>query len=192
VLPDVTGLILAGGRGSRMQGADKGLLHLDGKTLLEHVLQRVRPQCADVMISANRNLPAYKSLGVDVVEDLRAQLPGPLAGIEAGLSRISRDWLFVAPCDLPYLPHDAAARLLEAALAHKTTAAFARTDTASHTAVCLLHRSLRPALKASLDAGQYRMRRWFDHVAALPVRFDEAGAFANMNSPGDLVSGTRQ
>ncbi len=189
MLPGVTGLILAGGRGSRMQSADKGLLLLDGQTLIERVLQRVRPQCASIMISANRNLPTYQLLGVDVVSDLRADFPGPLAGIEAGLSHASTDWVFVTPCDLPYVPNDAAKRLLEAALAHETTAAFAYTSATQHTAVCLLHSSLLPALAASLDAGQYRLRRWFDHIHALPLLFENDTAFANLNTHGDLKAG---
>jgi molybdenum cofactor guanylyltransferase len=184
----ITGLILAGGRGSRMQGADKGLLLLEGKTLIERVLRRVQPQCASVMISANRNLPAYQSFGAVVINDVRADFPGPLAGIEAGLLRVPTGWLFVTPCDLPYVPYDAATRLVQAALARRVTAAFAQTNTTSHTAVCVLHSSLLPALAASLDAGQYRMRQWFDHVHALPLLFEDAAAFANMNAPDDLAS----
>ncbi|MCH2242904.1 MAG: NTP transferase domain-containing protein, partial [Aquabacterium sp.] len=117
----VTGLLLAGGRGLRMGGADKGLLEHHGRTLAEAVLQRLAPQVGTVLISANRNLERYRQLGArhgaQVISDTVPGHPGPLAGMLAGLQHGQADWLATAACDTPQLPPDLIARLLDAARA---------------------------------------------------------------------------
>ena len=111
----VTGLILAGGRGSRMGGTDKGLQPLRGMPMAMHVLWRLAPQVIDVVINANRNLGAYEGFGRTVVPDASADFQGPLAGMLAGLPYCETEWMMVVPCDTPHLPTDLVARLLEAA-----------------------------------------------------------------------------
>ncbi len=113
---DITGLILAGGRGSRMGGVDKGLQNFRGLPLALHTLMRLQPQVGDVMINANRNLAAYESFGVPVWPDGLADYAGPLAGFLTGLERCEAPWLLTVPCDTPLFPPDLAARLAQAAM----------------------------------------------------------------------------
>jgi molybdopterin-guanine dinucleotide biosynthesis protein A len=182
---EITGLLLAGGRGSRMGGADKGLLLLNGEPLALHTLRRLQPQVAHVLISANRNAAAYRQWA-PVIADEDAQWRGPLAGLLAAMRVCGTDWLAVAPCDLPALPVDAIARLADAL--QSAPAAFAVPDGQHHSLVCLLHRSLAPALHDALAADKPRVGHWFAAVGAIPVRFSDAAAFANLNTPTDLAA----
>src|SRR5581483_1360528 len=85
--PGVTGVVLAGGRGTRMGGADKGLVELHGRPLAAHALDRLRPQVDALLISANRNHDRYAALGAPVIADASSTFDGPLAGMLAALSR---------------------------------------------------------------------------------------------------------
>jgi molybdopterin-guanine dinucleotide biosynthesis protein A len=182
---DITGLLLAGGRGRRVGGADKGLLLLDGKPLALHTLRRLRPQVATVLISANRNAAFYQQWA-PVIADEDDDLRGPLAGLLAALGACPTEWLAIAPCDVPALPLDAFERLANAL--DGAPAAFAVPDGQHHSLVCLLHRSLAPALRNALAAGKPRVGGWFTAVGAIPVRFANAAAFANLNTPADLAA----
>jgi molybdopterin-guanine dinucleotide biosynthesis protein A len=112
---DITGVILAGGRGSRMGGADKGLQNFNGLPLALHALMRLQPQVGEMMVNANRNLSAYESFGVPVWPDGLADYAGPLAGFLTGLERCETRWLVTVPCDTPLFPRDVVARLAQAA-----------------------------------------------------------------------------
>src|SRR6476661_9914986 len=114
---DVTGLILAGGRGSRMGGVDKGLQNFRGMPLALQTLMRLQPQVSDVLVNANRNLAAYEALGVPVWPDALPDFAGPLAGFLTGLERCETPWLATVPCDTPLFPPDLVARLAEQAAA---------------------------------------------------------------------------
>jgi molybdopterin-guanine dinucleotide biosynthesis protein A len=111
---EITGIILAGGRGSRMGGVDKGLQNFNGMPLALHTLMRLGPQVGEVMINANRNLSAYESFGVPVWPDVLADYAGPLAGFLTGLERCETRYLATAPCDTPLFPLDLVQRLAEA------------------------------------------------------------------------------
>ena len=117
-LSDITGLILAGGRGSRMGGVDKGLQNFNGVPLALHTLLRLQIQqggpLAQVMINANRNLAAYEAFGASVWPDVLSDYAGPLAGFLTGLERCESPYLVTAPCDTPLLPLDLVARLAAA------------------------------------------------------------------------------
>jgi len=112
---DVTGLILAGGRGSRMGGVDKGLQNFRGMPLALQTLMRLQPQVDEVLVNANRNLAAYESLGVPVWPDALPDFAGPLAGFLTGLERCETTWLATVPCDTPLFPLDLVERLARAA-----------------------------------------------------------------------------
>lgn len=111
---NISALILAGGRGTRMGRVDKGLQPFRGGTLASHVLQRLAPQVASVAINANRNLGTYSALGVEVLPDELEGYEGPLAGLQTGLRHCTTDLLLTAPCDSPFLPSDLAQRLCDA------------------------------------------------------------------------------
>ncbi len=123
----ITGLILAGGRGSRMGGVDKGLQNHLGMPLALHALLRLAPQVGDVMINANRNLGAYESMGVPVWPDALPDYAGPLAGFLTGLERCETPYLVTVPCDSPRFPLDLVARLAEALEAQDAEIAIAAT-----------------------------------------------------------------
>ena len=112
----VTGLILAGGRGTRMGRVDKGLQPFQGATLVAHVLRRLAPQTATIVINANRNLPQYQALAgvAAVAPDAMGGYEGPLAGLQTGLQHCATELLLTAPCDSPFLPADLAERLYAA------------------------------------------------------------------------------
>ena len=181
----ISGLVLSGGAGRRMGGRDKGWVEWQGRPLIEHVLARLRPQVAEVLISANRNAERYARLDAEVFGDGPSEddFPGPLAGIVAGLARVRSDWLLVVPCDAPRLPLDLAARLFGARGAAR--AAVASVEQRVEPLFCLLARDLGDDANEALRAGERSVARWLASVAAVPVAFTEALSFANINAPDD-------
>ena len=178
-------LVLAGGRGSRMEGRDKGWIMWQGHPLIEHVLDRLKNQTVPphrITISANRNLDAYQQTGHVVLSDDRAGYLGPLAGIESALVRCRQPLLLVLPCDTPAIPFDLA-ELLHSAMAAQPSAqgAYATTADGPHTLCCLLKPSVGPLLSKFLDAEQGRIVDWLNTAGAIPVSFNDAEAFANFN-----------
>lgn len=198
-IQDMTGLVLAGGRGSRMGGVDKGLQTFHGVPLALHALQRLQSQVKTCMLNANRSLDAYAAFGVPVHTDMLADYAGPLAGFLTGLSHCTTSWLLTVPCDSPRFPHDLAQRM--AATAAKENALIvlaAGPETGpdgslqmrSQPVFALLHHSLRPSLQAFVSEGGRKIDAWSrQHPQAL-CHFDEPGddpqAFANANTLDEL------
>lgn len=186
---DLDGVILAGGRGLRMQSADKGLLLLHGRPLVAHALDALRPQVANCMISANRNAELYAQFEAPLVRDLWPDFRGPLAGIHAAAQHCSRDWLLAAPCDMPGLPADLAAQLLRGAGQANSTAAYAVVAGDPVYPLCLLHRSRFSALQEALEQGQYAVGRWLAAQHAVPVIIANwRGPPLNLNTPDRLTT----
>lgn len=186
--PAITGVILAGGQGRRMGGADKGLQLLAGKPLAAHVAERLGPQVGELLINANRNGAAYAALGYPVVSDRIAGFAGPLAGLHAALSAARHPLVATAPCDSPLLPTDLVARLAAALADGKHDIAIARTAERIHPVFCLCRRSLAAPLAAFLTAGQRRFSQWLEEQGAVEVMFADAAAFANINSRDELAA----
>lgn len=190
---DITGVVLAGGQGQRMGGADKGLLAYQGQTLVAHALARLAPQVEHLIISANRNLGLYAQHGHTVVSDEATDFPGPLAGLLAALRICATPWLATVPCDCPWFPLDLVARLAQAVQGRQPPALLATVITAGdpthpkHPVFCLAHRSLQPDLEAYLGHGGRAMQRWLAQAGALQVPFDEPQDFLNINTPQDLA-----
>ncbi len=186
----ISGLLLAGGRGTRMGRADKGLQAFGATTMAAQVLARLAPQVATVAISANRNLDAYAAYGVPVWPDDTPGFAGPLAGLQAGLRRCATPYLLAAPCDSPFLPADLAARLLAGLEAEDADLAVAVTvedgQRRMHPVFCLLKAGLEPALAAYLEGGGRRMEEWFRRHRLAEVVFDDAHAFCNINTEDEL------
>lgn len=177
----VTAVILAGGRGMRMGGIDKGLVDYQGKTMVAHVLDRIQPQVAQVMINANRNLETYHQFGVPVVTDANTQFDGPLSGFQAGLKHAQTDWLLTVPCDSPLLPLDLSQRMSRAINHSNALIAIARSSSGDHPVFCLLHRSLSNDLDAFLQEGQRRVSAWQARHTPVFVDFEDELAFTNIN-----------
>lgn len=187
---DITGLILAGGRGSRMGGLDKGLQNHLGMPMALFALQRLAPQVGRVMLNANRNLDAYQAMGVPVVADPIAHYPGPLAGVLAGLEHCTTPYLVTVPCDTPGFPTDLVARLSAALSTADAEIAMAATRENGALQVqpvfCLMKAALRQSLLKFLHSGQRKIDRWTAQHHCVEVQFDDAAAFFNANTLEDL------
>lgn len=183
----VTGVILAGGRGSRMGGEDKGLIVYQGKPLYQHVLARLRPQTGKMCISANRNVAVYQQSGLPVIGDSLPDYPGPLAGMLAVLEYIDTEWAIFSSCDTPVLPTDLVSRLWQAK--QTAPAVWARSAERDHPTLALLHVSLAEPLAAYLAKGERKVMLFLQQAGGHGVLFDDCpNAFANINRPEDLLS----
>lgn len=186
----ITGLVLAGGRGSRMGNVDKGLQLLDGDTMTAHVLRRLAPQVAQLAINANRNLDEYAGFGVPVWPDDLAGFEGPLAGLETGLRRCATELLLTVPCDSPFVPLDLAERLHAALTEQGADLALAETledgRVQPQPVFALVRRPALPELSAYLADGGRRMDGWYGAIRVARVRFDDSDAFRNINTLQEL------
>jgi molybdopterin-guanine dinucleotide biosynthesis protein A len=195
---DITGLLLAGGRGSRMGGVDKGLQPFNGEPLALHAIRRLGPQVGRLMVNANRNLADYEAFGVPVWPDSLADYAGPLAGFLAGLEHCTTPWLLIVPCDTPLFPTDLAARLAEAVVAGNAEIAIATAPEAAEGDVvlrpqpvfCLLRADLRGSLQRYTEAGGRKVHAWTAQHRTVHVPFDRPGdapdAFFNANTLAEL------
>jgi len=189
VVPSVTGLILAGGKGSRMGGVDKGLQAFRGKRLVDHVYERLAPQVGGVIINANQNQEAYRTFGVRVVSDAIGGFAGPLAGMHAGLSISKRPFLASVPCDSPFLPEDLVARLYARIDETGAELAVAKTGDQPHPVFSLMRRGVLDHLSDFLKDGGRKIDAWYASLNVVEVAFDdEAQAFSNINTLEELAS----
>ena len=196
---DITGLILAGGRGSRMGGVDKGLQNFNGIPLALHTLMRLGPQVESVMVNANRNLSAYESFGASVWPDASADFAGPLSGFLVGLERAETPYVLTVPCDTPRLPLDLAERLAEAFVREDADIAMAaapetssdgQTETRTQPVFCLMKIEMSESLVKFTHAGGRKIDAWTAQHKTVVVPFDAPSddplAFANVNTLNEL------
>ncbi len=192
----ITGLILAGGKGTRMGSVDKGLQVFRGKPMVEHVVQRLQTQVGKLIINANRHLDVYQAMGAPVVQDEIAGFAGPLAGLHAGLSHCDTPYLVTAPCDSPFLPMDLVDKLSAALVAANADIAVAVTGESTtrqrHPVFCLLSTHLKDELADYLGKGGRKMDAWFAMHRQAEVHFADDTAFVNMNTLTDLQDWTAQ
>lgn len=183
----ISAVILAGGRATRMGGEDKGWVVLAGRPLIDHVLERLRPQVDEVLINANRSQTRYQALAT-VISDDNPDYLGPLAGMQAGLAAARHDWVLFVPCDGPALPHDLMSRF-RAALTPDTELVVAHDGDWLQPVVALLHKSLLPSLTHALAEGERKIDIWFARHRMAVVSFaDQPDAFINLNSPAELAA----
>ena len=188
---EISGLILAGGRGTRMGGIDKGLqMHL-GLPLAQHALERLSPQVGALMLNANRNLSTYQAMGVPVWQDEMPDFPGPLAGMLAGLMHCDTPYLVTVPCDSPNFPTDLVARLAQSLMDADADLATAYTREAgelrAQPVFCLLKATLRDNLRAFIESGERKTGLFAAQNQGAKVIFDDAAAFANANTLSELA-----
>jgi len=185
--PSVTGLILAGGKGSRMGGVDKGLQAFRGKRLVDHVYERFAPQVGGIIINANQNHEEYKSFGVRVVSDAIGGFAGPLAGLHTGLSVSKRPFLASVPCDSPFLPTDLVERLYKRLDETGAELAVAKTGEQPHPVFSLMRRGVLDHLGDFLKSGGRKIDAWYATLNVVDVAFDdEPEAFSNINTREEL------
>jgi molybdopterin-guanine dinucleotide biosynthesis protein A len=185
-MKNVSTVILAGGRGARI-GGDKGLQVLRGRPLLLWVLEAVRGQSDEVLISANDKCAAgaeYASFGYPLIADITPDSAGPLAGLQAALSVARHAWVATVPCDTPFLPDDLLARLLAAA--GDAGAAVATVAGKRQPTIALYRKSVLPELNEYLASGERRVGGWLATLQTADAAFDDPGAFINVNTQQEL------
>lgn len=180
----ITGVVLAGGRGTRMGGQDKGLVPIAGKPMARWVLERLRPQVQALRINANRSCEEYERWGVPVDGDEHPDYPGPLAGIATALRCSLTDRVCVVPCDAPLLPADTVARLQAAMEGAAADLAVARANGRLQPVFMLLQRRLLGDLEGFLAEGGRKIDQWYGRLAVAEADFeDEAERLVNVNTP---------
>ncbi|WCG83093.1 molybdenum cofactor guanylyltransferase MobA [Pectobacterium sp. A5351] len=181
----ITGVILAGGRATRMGGHDKGLVALNGEPLYLHVLSRLKAQVDEVIISANRNQAVYAQSGCRIISDTDTSFLGPLAGILSGLHAATSEWVVFVPCDVPAFPLDLVHRLWQKR--GEENAAYATDGERPHPTLLLINKNLIEPLETYLHLGNRKLMLFMEQVGAKAISFnDQPEAFHNLNSPEDL------
>ncbi len=188
----IGGLILAGGRGRRMGGRDKGLLEFRGRPLVAHVADSLRPQVNTLYVNANRHLPCYQALGCPIIRDpVPGAYAGPLAGMVAAMRAGDEAWWLIAPCDTPFLPDCLGKRLWQAVEKQPQAVDIAVSHDGERPQwLCaLLSRRLLPALEDSLARGECKVEHFYRQHRWLAVDFsDQPRAFVNFNRPDQLAA----
>jgi molybdopterin-guanine dinucleotide biosynthesis protein A len=187
---EITGVVLAGGRGSRMGGVDKGLQNYRGMPLAMNAMLRLAPQVGEVMINANRNLAAYESMGVPVWPDVLPDFAGPLAGWLTGLEHCTTPYLVTVPCDTPGFPLDLVARLAakldEADAQVAMVTALQDGERNLQPIFSLLRSTLLESLTKALNEGERKVARWAAKHRFIEVLFEDGDAFYNANTVEEL------
>lgn len=185
----ISAIILSGGRATRMNAVDKGLVLLQNKPLIQHVIERLTPQVDEILINANRELAQYQALGYIVLQDEVEDFLGPLAGFSLGLQHAKHDYVLTVPCDSPLLPVDLAQRLMAALVEHKAEIAVATSDDNTHPVFCLCKKTALPSLMAYLQQGERRVSSWQKSQQYIEVDFSDGNkAFTNLNTFEDLAA----
>lgn len=184
--PTITGVILAGGRARRMNGADKGLLEFAGKPLVEHTLARLTPQVSEVMINANRNHVRYASYGLPLVADKLDGYCGPLAGMHSAMCAAQTDYIVTTPCDSPLIPNDLVRRMLMTLLRENAELCTAHDGLRLQPIYTMIPRTLATGLLGYLLSGGRKVEDWLRcHRLAVADFSDQPEAFLNINTPQD-------
>lgn len=186
--PRICGLVLAGGRGLRMGGVDKGLVELNGRPLVAHVIARLRPQVDALLINVDPARARYADFGYPLVPDRIAGYAGPLAGLDAGLQATDAPLLVTAPCDSPFLPLDLVARLAAARAAEDADLAVATAEGRLQPVFSLVSTRLRPQLAQYLAGGDRKIELWYERLRIVRVPFDDQPqALVNINTRTELA-----
>lgn len=178
----ITALILAGGKGRRMGGVDKGLVDYGGLPLVQHVADALAPQASRLLLSANRSHDAYRALGFTPLADRRADFAGPLAGIETALQACTTPYLLICPCDTPHIPADFGPRLWFALQQQGADLAYGWDGERDHYLHMLLTVATSADLGDYLDSGQRSVHRWLAGKVTAKAGFSPR-ELENLNTP---------
>jgi len=197
--PQTLGVVLAGGLARRMGGRDKARIRVGRTTILERVIERLRPQCGRLVLNANSDPAAFADTGLTIVADSVPDYAGPLAGILAGLDWAARrapkiEWVVSVPSDCPFLPRDLVARLHQARAADDAILACARSGERRHPVIALWPVALREDLRQALTSdGVRKVEEWAARyvlgVAEWPAR--PVDPFFNVNTPEQAAEAER-
>ena len=197
--PPTPGVLLAGGLARRMGGGDKPMRRIGGRTILERVIARLKPQCDGLILNANGDPARFASYALPVIPDSVQNFPGPLAGILAGLdwaasNRPDVAWVLSAAADCPFLPRDLVARLHRARIEQDAQLAVAASDGQSHPVIGLWRVSLREELRHALVVEDIRkIDRWTARYPLATVEWpvDQLDPFFNANTIDDIAAAER-
>jgi molybdenum cofactor guanylyltransferase len=180
-------IILSGGRSTRMNGEDKGLILFQSKPLIQHVISRLIPQTDEILISANREIQVYETFGYPVLQDTNNCFLGPLAGFLLGLTHAKQDYVLTVPCDSPLLPLNLAQKLFDGMTETNSDIAIANSDGITHPVFCLMKKNLLPSLQIFMSKGERKVGAWQKSQRYCEVEFSNCGnAFVNLNSINEL------
>lgn len=183
----VSAIILAGGKATRMGGVDKGLVTLQNRPFVQHVINRLSPQVDEILVNANREIAQYRLFGFPVFEDEYADFIGPLAGFSLGLQLCKHEYLLTTPCDSPLIPHHLASRLMQSLIANDADIAIAKSGGFTHPVFCLMKKSLLSSLKNFIAHGGRKVSIWQKSHIYTEVLFDDCdNAFVNVNTFEEL------
>ena len=186
---DITGVILAGGKARRMGGADKGLITLNGRALVDYIITALRPQVGNLVINANRNLKQYSAYGLPVVADVLDNYPGPLAGMATGMQHTEKPYIVTAPCDSPFIPDTLVETLYRALHDKQADISVAHDGARMQPVFAMLRCELLPGLLAYLDEGGRKVDSWYgQHNFTLADFSDSPDTFMNLNTPQDRLA----
>ena len=183
---DITGLILAGGQGTRFNDQDKGLIPYKNSTLVENAISKLAPQVKTIFLSANRNLNFYNSLNSTCIEDNYSDYLGPLAGIHSALQTMQTPWLASIACDTPCFPSDYVKKLSLSLKDKKSLLAVVQTGSQLQNVFMLAHKDLFESLDTFLSKGERKAQIWIEQNNPTIVQFERQEAFYNINTPEDL------
>jgi molybdopterin-guanine dinucleotide biosynthesis protein A len=183
----ITGVVLAGGRARRMGGTDKGLVELDGKPMVLHVVESLRPQVGTLLINANRNLEDYERVtGCPVAPDMLGDYSGPLAGMASAMERADTRFILTVPCDSPLLVTDLGERLFRALVMEDAEVSVAHDGERMQPVFALLATALKDSVVEYLRSGERKIDTWYArHRLALADLSDHRETFLNINTPED-------
>ena len=183
----ISAIILAGGRATRMNGLDKGLVCLQKKPLVQYVIERITPQVDEVLLNANREIAQYETFNLPILQDGNSDFMGPLAGFNLGLTHGKHDFLLTLPCDSPLIPHDIASRLMKALIEQDADIAVAKSGGYAHPVFSLMKKSVLPSLTNYLEQGERKVSTWQKSLNYIEVEFDDCDdAFVNVNTFEEL------
>ena len=183
----ITAVILAGGKGRRLQGSDKGLVLFKGRPIIEYILEIITPQVSQILINANRNLDSYASYGYPVISDALSDFQGPLAGFSIAMSKAATSHLLTLPCDGPFLSDDYVLRMCQVLDKEKAELAVAYDGARMQPVHALIPTTLLDSLEEFLQSGDRKIDRWYaKHNVALVDFSDTPEIFHNINTEEQL------
>jgi molybdopterin-guanine dinucleotide biosynthesis protein A len=183
----VTGVILSGGVARRMGCIDKGLVNINGKPMIEYMINKLEPQVSAIMINANRNEIAYQRYGFPVVADDYTGFNGPLAGMASCLRRVETEYMVTVPCDCPLIPVDLVARLYRDLVAKQADISVVNDGNRIHPVLVMLKKDMLDSMLAYMNEGRRKVDTWLSQHALAETDFsDEADAFYNINNMEDI------
>ncbi len=186
---DITAVILAGGKGRRLGGEDKGLLEFNGRPLVATLIEQLQQQSVAIVINANRNVTQYASWGYPVIADRLEDFQGPLAGFASAMAAVDTDFILTLPCDGPHLSEDYVTRFIDNQARSGASILVAHDGERLQPVHALIRVDLLPDLQDFLAAGERKIDRWYARHAFGETDFsDSAEMFRNINTPADRQS----